>query len=84
MAGAKIVERRRMKDLREKVGTKACIVGKIVKGGGGCWSRNCYAHFSTHSFHCTFIMINMKKYREKKIARGSFPWKWRPYSILGH
>ena len=25
------VERRRMKDLREEVGTKACIVGKIVK-----------------------------------------------------
>ena len=27
----KRVERRRMKDLREEVGTKACIVGKIVK-----------------------------------------------------
>ena len=27
----KIAERRRMKDLREEVGTKACIVGKIVK-----------------------------------------------------
>ena len=26
------MERRRMKDLREEVGTKACIVGKIVKG----------------------------------------------------
>ena len=31
MAGVKRVERRRMKDLREEVGTKACIVGKIVK-----------------------------------------------------
>ena len=30
IAGVKRVERRRMKDLRE-VGTKACIVGKIVK-----------------------------------------------------
>ena len=25
------MKRRRMKDLREEVGTKACIVGKIVK-----------------------------------------------------
>ena len=31
IAGVKRVERRRMKDLREEVGTKACIVGKIVK-----------------------------------------------------
>ena len=32
IAGVRRVERRRMKDLREEVGTKACIVGKIVKG----------------------------------------------------
>ena len=31
IAGVKRVERRKMKDLREEVGTKACIVGKIVK-----------------------------------------------------
>ena len=31
IAGVRRVERRRMKDLREEVGTKACIVGKIVK-----------------------------------------------------
>ena len=31
IAGVKRVERRRMEDLREEVGTKACIVGKIVK-----------------------------------------------------
>ena len=31
IAGVKRVERRRMKDLREEVGTNACIVGKIVK-----------------------------------------------------
>ena len=31
IAGVKRVERRRMKDLREEVGTKACIVAKIVK-----------------------------------------------------
>ena len=31
IAGVKRVERRRMKDLREEVGTKACIVGRIVK-----------------------------------------------------
>ena len=31
IAGVKRVERRRMKDLREEVGTKACISGKIVK-----------------------------------------------------
>ena len=30
-AGVKRVERRRMKVLTEEVGTKACIVGKIVK-----------------------------------------------------
>ena len=31
IAGVRRVERRRMKDLREEVGTKACIVGRIVK-----------------------------------------------------
>ena len=31
IAGVKIVERRIMKYLKEEVGTKACIVGKIVK-----------------------------------------------------
>ena len=31
IAGVKRVERRRMKDLREEVGTNACIVGKIVR-----------------------------------------------------
>ena len=31
IAGVRRVERRRMKDMREQVGTKACIVGKIVK-----------------------------------------------------
>ena len=31
IAGVKRVERRIMKNLREEVGTKACIVGKIVK-----------------------------------------------------
>ena len=31
IAGVWRVERRRMKDLRGEVGTKACIVGKIVK-----------------------------------------------------
>ena len=31
IAGVRRVERRRMKDLREEVGTKACIVGKMVK-----------------------------------------------------
>ena len=31
IAGVRRVERRRMKDLREEVGTTACIVGKIVK-----------------------------------------------------
>ncbi len=30
-AGVRRVERRRMKDLREEVGNKPCIVGKIVK-----------------------------------------------------
>ena len=24
---------------------------------GRCWSKNCFAHFSIHSFHFTFIMI---------------------------
>ena len=31
IAGVRRVERRRMKDLREEAGTKACTVGKIVK-----------------------------------------------------
>ena len=30
IAGVRRVERRRMKDLRAEVGTKACMVGKIV------------------------------------------------------
>ena len=52
---------------------------------GGCWSKNYFAHFSTQPFHCTFIMISMKKYgKKKKKFRGWFPWKWWPYSILGH
>ena len=34
IAGVRRVERRVMKDLREEVGTKACIVGKIVKRAG--------------------------------------------------
>ena len=32
---------------------------------GDCWSKNCFAHFPTQSFHCIFIMISMKKYGEK-------------------
>ena len=31
IAGVRRVDRRRMKDMREEVGTKACVVGKIVK-----------------------------------------------------
>ena len=31
IAGVMRVEGRRIKDLREEVGTKGCIVGKIVK-----------------------------------------------------
>ena len=27
---------------------------------GRCWSKNCFAHFSIHSFHFTFIMISIK------------------------
>ena len=33
--------------------------------GARCWSKNCFAHFSIHSFHFTFIMISIKKYGEK-------------------
>ena len=40
--------------------------------GGGCWSKNYFAHFSTQPFHCTFIMISMKKYGEK-IPNFFFP-----------
>ena len=31
-----------------------------------CWSKNYFAHFSTQTFHYTFIMISIKKYGEKK------------------
>ena len=34
----------------------------FLRGGAG---RKTLAYFSTHSFHCTFIMISMKKYGEK-------------------
>ena len=40
--------------------------------GGGCWSKNYFAHFSTQPFNCTFIMISMKKYGEK-IKKNFFP-----------
>ena len=46
----------------------------VVKGGGGCWSINCLAHFSTQSFHCIFIMISMKQYGEKTNKTKLFPW----------
>ena len=39
--------------------------GTTVQLKGRCSSKNCFARFSTHSFHCTFIMISMKKYGEK-------------------
>ena len=54
---------------------------------GRCWSKNYFAHLSTHSFHCTFIMISMKKYGQKIkefFPRALFPWKWQPSLILGH
>ena len=31
--------------------------------------KNYFAHFSTHSFHCTFIMISVKNMEKKKIPR---------------
>ena len=40
IAGVKSAERGRMKDLGEEVGTKACIVGQIVKSESG-WT---YGH----------------------------------------
>ena len=53
------------------------ILGALMFKGWGCWSRKCCAHFSTHSFHCTFIMISMKNMEKKsqKISRGTFRWK---------
>ena len=33
-------------------------------------SKNCFAHFSTESFHCIFIMISMKN-MEKKTNKNS-------------
>ena len=53
---------------------------------GRCWSKNCFAHFSIHSFHFTFIMISIKNMEKKKLffSRASFPWKWRASLILGH
>ena len=42
IAGVKSVDKRRMKDLREEVGTKACIVGRIAKSrvnGLDTWSE---------------------------------------------
>ena len=37
-----------------------------VKIKGRCWSKNCFAHFSIHSFHFTFIMIRIKNMEKKK------------------
>ena len=31
----------------------------------GSWSINCFAHFSSHSFQCTFITKSMKKHGEQ-------------------
>ena len=36
---------------------------------GRCWSKNCFAHFSIHSFHFTFIMISIKNMKKKKFQR---------------
>ena len=33
---------------------------------GRCWSKNCFAHFSIHSFHFTFIMISIKNMEKKR------------------
>ena len=33
---------------------------------GRYWSKNCFAHFSIHSFHFTFIMISIKNMEKKK------------------
>ena len=52
IAGVKRVERRRMKDLREEVGTKACTVGRIVKS----WMK-----WAGH-------MVRMKDERSPKIS----------------
>ena len=38
---------------------------------GRCWSKICFANFSTHSFHLTVIMISMRKYGE--IKKKKFP-----------
>ena len=32
---------------------------------GRCWSKNCFANFSIHSFHFTFIMISIKNMEKK-------------------
>ena len=37
---------------------------------GRCWSKNCFAHFSIHSFHFSFIMISIKNMEKKK---NNFP-----------
>ena len=56
----------------------------LLRGGAG--RKNCFAHFSIHSFHFTFIMISIKNMEKKKLffSRASFPLKWRPSLILGH
>ena len=51
--------------LKLNVAASSTHTRKVVLRGG-CWSKNYFAHFSTQPFHCTFIMISMKKYGEKK------------------
>ena len=51
---------------------KECCDNSFFKGR--CWSKNGFAHFSTHSFHCTFIMISMNKSGENFFSRAWFPW----------
>ena len=57
IAGVRRVERRRMKDLREEVGTKACIVGKIVK------SR---VKWAGHMFRMKDDILNYRRDETKK------------------
>ena len=67
--------------------TKSDPNNLIRGGGGGCQSENCFAHFSTHSFHCIFIMISVNNYGEKNkiiFPGDSFTWEWWPSWFLGH
>ena len=40
---------------------------------GRCWSKNCFAHFSTHPFHSLYIYVYYDQYEKYGEKKKKFP-----------